>query len=81
MVTLRKKMDKEDRTTDVERVLTREEEGFARSSGGVFPIVHARLLMNALRAQACPLTDSELGVLKELLAMLKEAISRYKKAA
>jgi len=61
--------------------LTREEEKFARSSGGVLPVVHARLLMNAIRAHACPLTALEVEVLRELMDLIKGALSEYKKAA
>lgn len=81
VVTLNRKMNNEERTTAEERVLTREEKKFARSSGGVLPIVHARLLMNALRASACPLADHEVEVLKELADLIREALKGYKKAA
>jgi hypothetical protein len=62
------------------RTLTKDEEKFARKSGGVLPIINARLLMNALRATACPLTDVEVDILKELMDMIKAAISNYKAA-
>ena len=56
--------------------LTQDEEKFARSSGGVLPIVHARLLINALRAVACPLTDDEAEVLRELMTLIKDALAK-----
>jgi uncharacterized protein (DUF2126 family) len=79
--TLNRKMDNEKRNTAKKRVLTRQEEIFARSSGGVLPIVHAHLLMNALRASACPLADHEVEVLKELADLIKDALKTYKEAA
>jgi hypothetical protein len=62
------------------RKLNKDETKYAEKSGGLSPIGNARLLMNALRAQACPLTDVEVDILKELMGMIKAAISNYKAA-
>lgn len=46
--------------------LTRKQEKFARTSNGMQPIVNARLLLNALRADSTPLTQKELDIYVEL---------------
>ena len=78
--TLHRKWKKEGRD-DKDQVLTREEEAYTRSAGGVLPVVYARLLSNALRAAACPLTDEERAVLEELRDLIDGALNKYDKAA
>lgn len=63
------------------RSLNKKEEKFAREQNGILPIVQARLLLNALRASACPLTDKEIAVLVELRDAIDIALSKKKKAA
>ncbi len=56
--------------------LTKAQEKFARTSNGMVPIVNARLLLNAINASCCPLTQKEFDILMELkdaLIVLLEA--------
>ena len=46
--------------------LNKKQEAFARTSNGMQPIVNARLLLNALRANGRPLTQKELDIYVEL---------------
>jgi len=46
--------------------LTKKQEHYARTANGMLPIVNARLLLNALRANSYPLTENEIFVLHEL---------------
>ena len=61
--------------------LTKAQEKFARTANGILPIVNARLLMNALRASSCPLTEKEVEVLIELRSEIDKALAKLSKAA
>jgi len=54
--------------------LTKKQETYARTANGMLPIVNARLLLNALRANAFPLTPNEIAILKELMEAIQAAI-------
>jgi hypothetical protein len=49
-----------------DKVLTVEQEHYARGANGMLPIVNARLLLSALNANAYPLTTNEVLVLRKL---------------
>ena len=55
--------------------LNKGQEHFARTSNGMQPIVNARLLLNALRANGHPLTEKELDIYTELRDMLTVKIN------
>ena len=55
--------------------LNKEQEKFARTSNGMQPIVNARLLLNALRANSSPLTQKELDIYIELRDELTDRIN------
>lgn len=59
-----------------DRVMTRKEEVFARGASGTLPIVHARLLLNALNANALPLTEAEAKVLSELATAIEKVLRK-----
>ena len=63
------------------KTLTKKEEKFARTSNGILPIVNARLLMNALRANCFPLTKKEVEVLIELRGCIDEVLAKQEVAA
>lgn len=46
--------------------LNKAQEHFAETSNGMYPIVNARLFLNALRASDCPLKEKELDICIEL---------------
>ena len=55
--------------------LNKKQEVFARTSNGMQPIVNARLLLNALRANSTPLTQKELDIYVELRDELTDRIN------
>ena len=55
--------------------LNKNQEKFARTSNGMQPIVNARLLLNALKANSFPLTDKELDIYIELRDELTDKIN------
>ena len=55
--------------------LNKEQEKFARTSNGMQPIVNARLLLNALRANSSSLTQKELDIYIELRDELTDRIN------
>lgn len=55
--------------------LSKSQEKFARTSNGMQPIVNARLLLNALRANSYPLTQKELDIYVELRDELTDKIN------
>lgn len=61
--------------------LTKEQEKYARTANGMLPIVNARLLLNALRANSYPLTEKEINVLLELRDAINIAVSGLEVAA
>lgn len=61
--------------------LTSKQEHYARTANGMLPIVNARLLLNALRANSYPLTPKEIEVLSELRLAIDEVLSGKEVAA
>jgi hypothetical protein len=61
------------------KMLNGAQEKFARTANGVLPIIHVRLLLNALKANCFPLTDTEITLLESLQAEISRVLQ--KKAA
>ena len=57
------------------KTLTEEQEHFARTSNGTVPIVHARILLNALTAEAVQLDETAIDTLKQLHLKLGEVLA------
>lgn len=57
------------------KTLNKDQEHFARGANGMVPIINARLLMNALKASAFPLTENEVKVLMELRDVIERVLS------
>jgi len=54
--------------------LTEEQEHYARTTDGNAPMMHARMLLNALRADALKLRENDFTLLKELAAEIAATI-------
>lgn len=55
--------------------LNSKQEKYARTANGMLPIVNARLLMNALKANSFPLTEKEIEVLVQLREIIDAVLN------
>jgi len=58
------------------KMLTKAQEKYARSASGILPIVHGRILLNALRANCMPLSEEDVVILGELRDAIDVALTR-----